>query len=75
VDNKIILLVIVLVAVAGIGGYFVGLYQGSGNFSLNVTNNTPVNSTLDHKNLNITPTKNNTNKTNSTPTNNSSIVF
>ncbi|MDD3985724.1 MAG: hypothetical protein PHY59_07600 [Methanobacterium sp.] len=58
------------------GGYFVELYQGSGNFSLNVTNNTPVNDTLDHKALNITPTKNNTNKTNNTPAkNNSSIIF
>lgn len=73
-DNKIILLVIVLVAVAGIGGYFVGLYQGSGNFSLNVTNNTPVNDT--HKILNITPNKNNTNKTNNTPSrNNTTIIF
>jgi len=32
-DNKIIILIVFLVAVAGIGGYFVGLYQGAGNVS------------------------------------------
>jgi len=39
-ESKIILLIVVLVAIAGIGGYFVGLYQGSGNFSINVNNST-----------------------------------
>ena len=34
---------VVLVAVAGVGGYLVGLYQGAGNFSLNMTNNSTGN--------------------------------
>ena len=39
-ESKIIIIFVVLVAIAGIGGYFVGLYQGSGNFSINVNNST-----------------------------------
>ena len=39
-ESKIIIIIVVLVAIAGIGGYFVGLYQGSGNFSINVNNST-----------------------------------
>ncbi len=72
-DNKIVLLIVVLVAVAGIGGYLVGLYQGSGNFSLNITNNTTgtANNTLTTK-TNVTPVKNNTNKSNNTPVKNNS---
>ena len=68
-DNKIILLIVVLVAVAGIGGYLVGLYQGSGNFSLNITNNTTgtANNTVTTKTTNATPVKIITNGSNSTP--------
>jgi hypothetical protein len=73
-DNKIVLLIVVLVAVAGIGGYLVGLYQGSGNFSLNITNNTTgtANNTLTTKTSNVTPVKNITNKSNNTPVKNNS---
>jgi hypothetical protein len=74
-DNKVIILIVVLVAVAGIGGYLVGLYQGSGNFSLNITNNTTgtVNDTVAKKTTNVTPVKNNTNKSNNTPKNNTTF--
>ncbi len=75
-DNKIVLLIVVLVAVAGIGGYLVGLYQGSGNFSLNITNNTTgtANDTcITTKTTNVTPVKNNTNKSNNTPKNNTTF--
>jgi hypothetical protein len=76
-DNKVILLIVVLVAVAGIGGYLVGLYQGSGNFSLNITNNTTgtANNTVATKTTNVTPVKNNTNKSNNTPVKNNTTVF
>lgn len=76
-ENRLIILFVVLVAVAGVGGYVLGLYQGSGNFSLNVTNNSTSNvsnSTLVPKTTtNVTNpvnVKNTTNKTNNTPVNN-----
>jgi hypothetical protein len=71
-DNMVILLIVVLVAVAGIGGYLVGLYQGSGNFSLNITNNTTgtANDTVTKKTTNVTPVKNSTNGSNSKPVKN-----
>jgi hypothetical protein len=71
-DNTVILLIVVLVAVAGIGGYLVGLYQGSGNFSLNITNNTTgtANSTVTKNPTNVTPSKIITNGSNSTPVKN-----
>ncbi|MBZ2166013.1 hypothetical protein [Methanobacterium spitsbergense] len=76
-DNKIVLLIVVLVAIAGIGGYLVGLYQGSGNFSLNITNNTTgtANDTGTAKTTNVTPVKNNTNKSNNTPVKNNTTFF
>ncbi len=68
-EDKIIILIVVLVVVAGVGGYFVGLYQGSGNFSLNVSNNTTGNisngTVVPKTNTNTTPVKDITNKTNS----------
>jgi hypothetical protein len=75
-EDKIIILIVLLVAVAGVGGYVLGLYQGSGNFTLNVTNNTTGNSSntaIPKTTTNVTPVKNNTNKTNNTPGNNSTI--
>jgi hypothetical protein len=42
-DNKIIILMVALVIVAGVGGYFVGLYQGAGTLSLNISNNSTGN--------------------------------
>ena len=44
-DNKIIILMVALVIIAGVGGYFVGLYQGAGSLSLNLSNNSTGNVT------------------------------
>ena len=77
-DNKVILLIVVLVAVAGIGGYLVGLYQGSGNFSLNITNNTTgtANNTVTKTPTNVTPAKIITNGSNSfTPVKNNTTIL
>lgn len=79
-EDKIIILIVVLVAIAGVGGYFVGLYQGSGNFSLNINNSTgnvsnssaavpKTTTTTTTTNGTVTPVKNTTKK-NSTPGNN-----
>lgn len=77
-EDKIIILIAVLVAIAGVGGYFVGLYQGSGNFSLNINNSTGnvsnssaavPKTTTTTTNGTVTPVKNTTKK-NSTPGNN-----
>ena len=74
-DNKIIILMIVLVIVAGVGGYFVGLYQGAGNLSLNISNNSTGNvsnssnsGTSNYKTATVTGStaKNQTVKTNET---------
>ena len=56
-EGKVIVLIVVLVAVAGIGGYVLGLYQGSGNLTLNVTNNTTNNSSavVPKTTTNVTP--------------------
>ena len=77
-EDKIIILIVVLVAIAGIGGYFVGLYQGSGNFSINVNNSTngsnssvTVPKTTTTTNGSVTPVKNTTKK-NSTGNNSTS---
>jgi hypothetical protein len=60
-DNKIIILMVALVIVAGVGGYFVGLYQGAGTLSLNISNNSTGNvsnnsspSTSTHKTATVT---------------------
>jgi hypothetical protein len=42
-DNRIIILMIALVVVASVGGYFVGLYQGAASNSLNLSNNSTGN--------------------------------
>ncbi len=72
-DSKIIILMIFLVIVAGVGGYIVGLYQGAGTLSLNMSNNSTGNvsnsssaSTSTHKTVNVTTAKNKTVKTNET---------
>jgi hypothetical protein len=78
-EDKIIILIVGLVAIAGVGGYFVGLYQGSGNFSLNVNNSTgnlsnstaTVPKTTTTTNGSVTPVKNTTKK-NSTGNNSTS---
>lgn len=60
-DNTIIILMVALVIVAGVGGYFVGLYQGAGTLSLNISNNSTGNvsnnsspSTSTHKTATVT---------------------
>lgn len=74
-DDKIIFLMVALVVVAGVGGYFVGLYQGAGSLSLNISNNSTGNvsnssspSTSTHKTavVTVTPVKNKTTNTNGT---------
>ena len=71
-DNKLIIFMAFLIVVAGVGGYFVGLYQGAGTLSLNLSNNSTgnvSNSTTTHKTTTVTPTKNTTPVTNNTPKN------
>jgi hypothetical protein len=71
-DNKIIILMVALVIIAGVGGYFVGLYQGAGSLSLNLSNNSTGNvtngstSTSTHKAATVSTTKNKTTNTNGT---------
>ncbi len=42
-DNKIIIVMIALIVVVGIGGYFVGFIQGAGTISINMSNNSTGN--------------------------------
>jgi hypothetical protein len=82
-DDKIIILMVALIVIAGVGGYFVGLYQGAGSLSLNISNNSTGNvsnssspSTSTHKAAVVTVTTaknktiNGTTKKNGTNSNN-----
>jgi flagellar basal body-associated protein FliL len=71
-NDKLIILMAVLIVVAGVGGYFVGLYQGAGTLSLNLSNNSTgnvSNSSTTHKTTTVTPVKNKTIVTNNTQKN------
>jgi hypothetical protein len=76
-DNRIIILMIALVVVAGVGGYFVGLYQGAASNSLNLSNNStgnvstnnsssPSTSTYKAKTVTVSTAKNKTVNNNGT---------